>query len=200
MTELKNENDCTIEEMVVRIKKGEVFYFEPLFTRFIPLVKKLNNLYDIRSLEEEDFYQESRIVLHRAIYSFDKERGLRFAGYYKLMLQHRIYSLIRKEGALKRVSDKSSVSYDLITEKSYTHARAFPFKGMKDIATPENIIQVRESTLGYIDTLSTLEKEVFYHFLRGEDFPAIAGKVDCSLDQVRHAYDRCRQKMKKMLL
>ncbi|UJF15757.1 RNA polymerase subunit sigma-70 [Jeotgalibaca sp. MA1X17-3] len=199
MTEIKNENDCTIEEMVMEIKKGEVFYFEPLFMRFIPLVRKLNNLYDIRSLEEEDFYQESRIVLHRAIHSFDRERGLGFAGYYKLMLQHRIYSLIRKEGALKRVSDKSSISYDLITEKNYTHAKAFPFTGVKDIVTPENIIQVRESTSGYIDTLSALEKEVFYHFLRGEDFTVIAEKVDCSLAQVRHAYDRCRLKMKKML-
>lgn len=199
MTEIKNENDCTIEEMVIEIKKGQVYYFEPLFTRFIPLVKKLNNLYDIRSLEEEDFYQESRIVLHRAIHSFDDERGLRFAGYYKLMLQHRIYSLIRKEGALKRISDKSSISYDLITEKNYTHTKAFPFNGTKDIVTPENIIQVRESTSGYIDTLSALEKKVFYHFLRGEEFTTIAEKVDCSLTQVRHAYDRCRQKMKKML-
>lgn len=199
MINMKSENDYTIEEMVLEIQKGEPYYFESLFTRFLPLVKKLNGLYDIRSLEEEDFYQESRIVLHRAIHSFDPERGLKFAGYFKLMLQHRIYSLIRKEGALKRISDKSSISYDMITEKNYTHAKAFPFNGTRDTITPENIIQVRESTSGYLDTLSALEKEVFYYFIRGEEFITIAEKLDCDLIQVRHAYDRCRVKMKKML-
>lgn len=200
MTEMKSENDCTIDEMVTEIQKGEFYYFEPLFIRFLPLVKKLNGLYDLRSMEQDDFYQESRIVLHRAIQSFDRERGLQFAGYYKLMLQHRIYSLIRKEGALKRTSDRSSVSYDLMLENGFSHSKLSSFHDSVNRGTPENIIQVRESTSGYWDTLSVLEKEVFHYFIRGEEFTAIAEKVNCDLNQVRHAYDRCRQKMKKMLL
>lgn len=200
MVDVKNDNDYTVEEMVAGIQAGEGSYFEPLFIRFLPLVKKVNKLYDLRFMEEEDFYQEARIVLHRALEFYREGRGLKFAGYYKLMLQNRVYSLIRREGATKRFSDKSSVSYDVLAEKNAKVISSSSINRTDCFLTPESILQVKESTEGYFDSLSRLEKEVFSQFIQGKTFAEIAEKMDCELDRVKQAYDRCRLKMKKMLM
>lgn len=199
MLSKKNASDCTIEEMVQVLQEGDSYYFEPLFERFTPLVVKFSKMYFLRAMEEEDFRQEARIVLHKSLQTYDQERGMRFAGYFKLMLQHHIYSLIRKDVAYKRTIDKQSLSYDLITEVDSGEKCISGLGTMGSSLSPEDIVQVRESTAGYFDSLSEFEKQVFQHYFDGETFQKIAEALDCECIQVKHAYDRCRQKLKKLL-
>ena len=109
MNEEMELSEHSPEQLVALIQQGHPMYFEELFCRFLPLVKKFNKAYYLRSLEQEDFWQEARMVLHKAVQSYVPEKGLQFASFYKLTLKHHIFSLIRKESALKRKIDKGAV-------------------------------------------------------------------------------------------
>ena len=99
MNEEMELSEHSPEQLVALIQQGHPMYFEELFCRFLPLVKKFNKAYYLRSLEQEDFWQEARMVLHKAVQSYVPEKGLQFASFYKLTLKHHIFSLIRKESA-----------------------------------------------------------------------------------------------------
>lgn len=188
------------EELVGLIKEGETVYFEELFTRFLPLVKKMNAKYYLRFMEKDDFWQEARIVLHKAVVAYDSEKGLQFSGFFKLMLEHHVYSLIRKETALKRKIDKGAVSLDQLMEnEAGSHSnRALNGTTMHQVS-PEDVVQVRESATGYFDGLSLFEQDVFRLYLLGKEFPMIAEELDCEMTQIKNAFDRCKQKMKRLL-
>lgn len=48
------------EQLVALIQQGHSMHFEELFYRFLPLVKKFNRAYYLKSLEQDDFWQEAR--------------------------------------------------------------------------------------------------------------------------------------------
>ena len=92
MNEEMELSEHSPEQLVALIQQGHPMYFEELFCRFLPLVKKFNKAYYLRSLEQEDFWQEARMVLHKAVQSYVPEKGLQFASFYKLTLKHHIFS------------------------------------------------------------------------------------------------------------
>lgn len=190
----------TIEEMVVELKKGDMAFFEPLFLRFQPLVGKISSLYNVRTLDGDDFLQEAQIVLYSAIELYDDEKGLRFASYYKLLLQNRIYSLIRKETATKRTVDHRSVSYESYCAKGGNIDSLTYKNGEVEVQTPEKLFQIKESSQNYVNQLSDFEREVFFYYLEGYENEKIAKLTKRSLTQVRNAYDRCRKKLRDELL
>ena len=63
MNEEMELSEHSPEQLVALIQQGHPMYFEELFCRFLPLVKKFNKAYYLRSLEQEDFWQEARMVL-----------------------------------------------------------------------------------------------------------------------------------------
>jgi len=200
---MENEEEVLLrspEELVGLIKQGETIYFEELFTRFLPLVKKMNNLYYFRFIERDDFWQEARIVMHKAVVAYDPDKGLQFSGFFKLMLEHHVYSLIRKETAQKRKIDKGAISLDQLMENEGNSQldRSFIGKTMDQVSL-EDVVQVRESTDSYFSCLSHFEQDVFTRFLLGKDFSVIAGEMDCETTQIKNAFDRCKQKMKRLL-
>lgn len=188
-----------MEEMVGFLKKGDMSYFDSLFLRFHPLVNKFCTMYRVRTMEREDLYQESRIVLLEAIQLYDGEKGLKFAAYYKLLLQHHIYNLLRKDTAMKRRIDYEAISYDFLHDKNNTENNLHFYKKV-DASSPESILEVKEATMDYFDKLSDFEQEVFRFYLEGLDKKEIAVRINSTLDQVQNAYDRCRQKLKRSLL
>ena len=102
------------------MKEGQIEYFEPLFYRFTPLIKKYMKDYFLEYVEFEDLMQEARLVMLDAVERYDSEKGMRFSGYYRLVLQHHIYGIIRKENAYRRKSDRRAVSFDQLLETSHS--------------------------------------------------------------------------------
>ncbi|CZQ96281.1 sigma-70 family RNA polymerase sigma factor [Trichococcus ilyis] len=200
MQEVVELSENSPEQLVVLIQQGHAMYFEELFYRFLPLVKKFNKVYYLRSLEQEDFWQEARMVLHKAVQAYAPEKGLQFASFYKLTLKHHIFSLIRKESAVKRKIDKGSVSLDEILENQYSNHTEFSFEGVASTRfSPEEIVMVKESASGYFESLSEFEQAVFVRFLKGSAFSAIAEEFDCDVTSIKNAYDRCHRKMRRLL-
>lgn len=184
-----NESGITIEAMVVAIKGGKMEYFEPLFYRFTPLVKRYRKDYFLRSVEYEDLMQEARLVMLDAIERYDSEKGMRFSGYFRLMLQHHIYGIIRKENAHRRRCERSALSFEQLLETSKAAQMSFV-----DFQTPEHILAVREAYLDYGELLSKFEKEVYRLFIRGSSLKDIAKELDVEYIRIKNAIERCRQK------
>ena len=200
MNEEMELSEYSPEQLVALIQQGHSMHFEELFYRFLPLVKKFNRAYYLKSLEQDDFWQEARMVLHKAVQSYVPEKGLQFASFYKLTLKHHIFSLIRKESAVKRRIDKGAVSLDAILENQYSNHTEHSFEGVVSMSfSPEEIVMVKESASGYFESLSDFEQAVFIRFLNGSDFLSIADELDCEVTSIKNAYDRCHRKMKRLL-
>lgn len=196
---INNETGTKVEEMVNNLRSGDSTYFEPLFLCFQPLIRKLRLAYQVRTMEEDDYYQEARIVLHHAIHHYEKDKGLSFGSYYKLLLQNRIFTLIRRETAAKRVINRHTISYDYLEENQHTSASMYLNEKLYH-HSPEQIIQVREATHAELSKLSKFEREVFRYYLEGElDNRMIAIKMGRTLVQVQQAYNRIMKKLKRQL-
>ena len=198
MNEEMELSEHSPEQLVALIQQGHPMYFEELFCRFLPLVKKFNKAYYLRSLEQEDFWQEARMVLHKAVQSYVPEKGLQFASFYKLTLKHHIFSLIRKESAVKRKIDKGAVSLDAILENQYSNHTEYSFEGVVSMNfSPEEIVMVKESASAYFEILSDFEQAVFIRFINGSDFQTIAEELDRAVTSLQNSYDKYHRKKKK---
>ena len=184
-----NESGISIEEMVAAMKEGKIEYFEPLFYRFTPLIKKYMKDYFLEYVEFEDLMQEARLVMLDAVERYDSEKGMRFSGYYRLVLQHHIYGIIRKENAYRRKSDRRAVSFDQLLETSHSVQMKFV-----DFQTPEYLLTLKESYEDYGALLSSFEKEVYLLFIRGLSIKSIASNLNVEYVRVKNALERCRQK------
>ncbi|WP_373786713.1 sigma factor, partial [Jeotgalibaca porci] len=69
-----NESGISNEEMVAAMKEGQIEYFEPLFYRFTPLIKKYMKDYFLEYVEFEDLMQEARLVMLDAVERYDSEK------------------------------------------------------------------------------------------------------------------------------
>ena len=135
------------------------------------------------------------MVLHKAVQSYAPEKGLQFASFYKLTLKHHIFSLIRKESAVKRKIDKGAVSLNAILENQCSNHTEYSFEGVVSMNfSPEEIVMVKESASGYFDILSDFEQAVFIRFINGSDFQTIAEELECEVTSIKNAYDRCHRK------
>ena len=193
-----NDNAFQMEEAIQLMKEGDMSSYEDVFNCFTPLVHYFSKKYKIKDFDADDIFQEARIILLHCIKEYDGRRGLNFPGFYKLMLRNRIYSLIRREQALKRKNEYNDISYsqtpdDQLLDFCVDEARQIEYEGLEDI------IHVREVSSGYFETLSAFEQEVFRYFIKGDSYEAIAAKTAKSPKQVKHAYDRCLQKLKVIL-
>lgn len=184
-----NESGISNEEMVAAMKEGQMEYFEPLFYRFTPLIKKYMKDYFLEYVEFEDLMQEARLVMLDAVERYDSEKGMRFSGYYRLVLQHHIYGIIRKENAYRRKSDRRAVSFDQLLETSHSVQMKFV-----DFQTPEYLLTLKETYEDYGALLSSFEKEVYLLFIRGLSIKSIASNLNVEYVRVKNALERCRQK------
>ncbi|MDO4431960.1 MAG: sigma-70 family RNA polymerase sigma factor [Aerococcaceae bacterium] len=165
--------------------------FDILFQRFTPLFKKCCHLYRITGFDYDDYLQEGRIALYKAIQQFDFERQSYFASFLQLVYKNHLYNLMRKETASKRGGAQGSLILDTeaseILQQYHYHQ-------------PESFAILHEKSQTYVSILSPLEKKVFLDYLACHDFAQIAADLHLPEKQIKNAYDRCRQKFKRHLL
>lgn len=87
--------------------------FEQLFKQYMPLVGKVIKTYHLRNYTRDDWLQEARIAMLKAVEHFDGSQGSQFGAYYKMVLVSHIRSLLRKQFAQKRTVDKQYVLADV---------------------------------------------------------------------------------------
>ena len=60
----------------------------------------------------------------------------------------------------------------------------------------QDMIELKEVHNLFIDSLSSLERKVFFNYQKGDSVREIAKQLVISETQVQSAYDRCRKKLK----
>lgn len=184
------------EELICMIKKGDGYPFQILFKRYHPLVTNLTKEYYLKSYEKEDLWQEARMIFHKTIQTYDKDKGHTFGNFYKLNFKHHVFSLIRKDMAKKRRIEKIAESLDSMIEKGMSPQ--YIMNGKEGLSALD-ILQVKEKLAGYHLTLSKLEQQVFSLYLKNKEVDEIAKQLDCDSLQIKNALDRCKRKMKQIL-
>lgn len=184
------------EELILMIKNGDGYPFKILFKRYHPLVTKMTREYYLKSYELEDLWQEARIVFHKAIQTYDQDKGHTFGNFYKLNFKHHIFSLIRKDMAKKRKIEKIAESLDGMIEKGISPQ--YITNGKEGLSALD-ILQVKEKLAGYHHTLSKFEQKVFSLYLKNNEVDKIAEQLQCDSLQIKNALDRCKRKLKRTL-
>ncbi|WP_262315682.1 sigma-70 family RNA polymerase sigma factor [Lacticaseibacillus parakribbianus] len=83
--------------------------FETLFNQYRPLVYGQLKRYNLRDFDRDDWLQEARIAMYKAVQHFNGRRGSQFGPYYQLVLHSHFNSLLRRQLALKRQSDAQAI-------------------------------------------------------------------------------------------
>lgn len=190
------------EELVEKLKENyDGYAFKELYERFIPLFKSLAASHDIPTFELEDYFQEGRIVIHKAIGLYSIEKNAYFAGFLKMKYQHRLYNLLRHHCAAKRGGTTRPASLDHLinNDEDFEHMSGDNFIKDNKIVSPEALVAIREKTNNYYIDLSDLEGKVMCCYLDGLSIKETAEKLQVKETQARSAYDRCRQKLRKLL-
>ena len=183
----------TNEELVTALRlQFDDTMFEELLWRFRPLIRHFMQMYSILHFDEEDYIQETRIVLQIAL---DRYRGesLYFAGFFKKSLRNHWINLCKHQGALKRVNWAHCLSIE-----ANEHNLAMDVMDSLCLSPEEHVI-IAECKKEYWSHLSKLEKSVFSVFLQGRTVEEIATEVGTTEEKCRNALDRCRSKLQLYL-
>lgn len=171
------------EELLRAARNGDEEAFAALYQKYFPLLLRLKNTYYLRNYVTEDWEQEARIALYQALRTYEKSKGVSFGSYYKSIISNQIYSLLRKQNALKRRDQKDEVSID---QKIETEGPDF----LAEITLQEPLA---------IQQLLLKEAQIFHYYMQGVDFAEMAECLSMDHKQVMSAYGRVKLKIKKHL-
>lgn len=166
--------------------------FEEMFSQYLPIVYSMQSRYSIRDFDFDDWLQEGRIALNDALQSYRKGRGTTFGLYYKMVFENRIRSLLRRQQAKKRLSQRQAVSMEKVGLESFDEH--FQYHEYMD----ENLY-ISEMLLAGEVALSPLENLSLYYYLKGEEPTMIAQLLNESEKAVRNALNRTKNKLKKKM-
>ncbi len=83
--------------------------FAKIFEQYRPLVYKVIRHYYLRDFSDEDWLQEARLAMFKAVKRYDRHNGATFGSYYALVLRAHMNSLVRRHLAKKRAAYSQSV-------------------------------------------------------------------------------------------
>ncbi|MFC4772656.1 sigma-70 family RNA polymerase sigma factor [Enterococcus hermanniensis] len=166
--------------------------FEAMFSKYLPVVYKMQSRYLIRDYDFDDWLQEGRIALNDAMQSYQKGRGTTFGLYYKMIFENRIRSLLRRQQAQKRLAQQHAVSIEKVGQDSFSEQ----FQYQEQI---EENLYICELLSNDTLALSTLETLALHYYLRGEEPKDIALRLAESEKVVRNAINRTKNKLKRIL-
>ncbi len=187
----------TIEALVVGLKKEfNTDVFEHIVNRYVPLYKNCFNQIKVPNYDLEDYYQEAQIIMLEAIDMYDPAKQHRFSGFFKLLYKNRIINLCRADQAYKRGGGVRELSLEYQSNKSQSEINLLDQIENHYHISAQEMIELKEVHNLFIDSLSSLERKVFFNYQKGDSVREIAKQLVISETQVQSAYDRCRKKLK----
>ncbi|MBR2891899.1 MAG: sigma-70 family RNA polymerase sigma factor [Bacilli bacterium] len=170
-TYLENDN-----ELLYLIKNHDEEALELMFKKYENLILSKIQKYHFPKSHKEDYLQEGRIVLLRAIETYKEEFDKTFTRYFELLLQNRFNTLYQK--------NKKYQNHIVLVE-----VEKIDVDNKKEEVLPK-LQDVK------LDTLSFLEKEVFkYHFLENHNIDETSNHLNISNKQVYNTIQRIKNKL-----
>ncbi len=153
-----------------------------LFQKYDKLIiKKAHSFKNIFDLE--DLCQEGKMILNKAIQTFDELYNKTFTRYFEMLIEHRFIDLVRK-----RQRELKNIEIDNEKIESYQ------LKGTEQI---NSLILNEMIDLNY-RKLSEFEQQVFeYKYLRNMKVLEISNYLDTYPVNISNALQRIKKKIKK---
>ena len=86
-----------LAEVVHLAKEDEEEAVTELLRRFDPLIMSIHHHYFFHEMDQDDFAQEARIMMLRAVRKYDENHAVSFAGYYQRCLKNLAVECLRRE-------------------------------------------------------------------------------------------------------
>lgn len=194
------------EELILRIRDGEEKITDYIMEKYKNLVRsKAGSMY-ILGADREDLIQEGMIGLFKAIRDYDIGRDASFATFADLCVARQMYTAVQAAGRKKHAPLNSYVSLYAGngSDKTEEEKELLDSLVSRDEQNPEELLIDRENVerieKAIESELSSFERQVLDLYLTGMKYTEIArvlGKDDKSTD---NALQRCRSKIRKVLL
>ena len=191
----QNTRKITDQELIVYIRdhKNNDQQVMTLFRRYLPLVKSFYRKCSIAGMDFDDWRQESLIVMLRTVHRYDVKHYVSFGAFYRMGLRNRLYDLIRKQNAKKRVPRQALTSFDADENMSTDTL------GDHKAVRPDNSLLVSEKLRKAFQQCSTFEKQVFLGVMDHKTLRELAHVYKCPLSRITNAFQRCQRKCKRSI-
>ena len=97
-----------LKELIAKAKQKKVKAMEELFNQFKPLLKSRANKYSGYGLEYDDLFQQASLIFILAVYDYQEQPPVTFAGYIKKRLEWGLWIYVRKY-----LKEQIEISYGL---------------------------------------------------------------------------------------
>ena len=129
--------------------------------------------------DEEDLYQECRIVLYKAAKRYDSLKGVKFSTYANVCVRNYLVSFLRKYGG-----EKAHMSLDDIPQSELAAFDVYDFEGFFG------------ELEGLFEILTSFERQIFMMYIEHNSYKHIAKILNKSVKSVDNAVYRIKNKIK----
>lgn len=195
--------DFTDNELLEQIKKGNMLAQEYLIDRYKKMVRIKARGYFILGGDTEDIIQEGMIGLYKAIRDFKDEKQVNFYSFAELCITRQIHTAIKSANRQKHIPLNSSLSLNRAVYDENEEVTYIEMLSGSDNSNPESLFISNENKtqlenqIG--DSLSSLEKQVLYLYLRGKSYAEISAALKKDEKSIDNALQRTKKKVTKIL-
>ncbi|QMU07076.1 sigma-70 family RNA polymerase sigma factor [Levilactobacillus suantsaii] len=181
-------DDLQLIELIKRNDDSQAIQI--LFTRYRPVLARLQRQFYLPGHDADDWEQEARLVLYAGAHRFNTQRSRSFGAFYRLSLTHRVYDLIRQSQAQKRRARTISVE---------AQGSFFADTLVDHRVTVREGLELQEAVGQLLPRLSPVERTVFCALLKQATPEAISVQTGWPKERVVAALHRCRRKLRQLL-
>ncbi len=178
------------EELIEKLRAGQVQIQEYLLEKYKPLVKSKCRAMFLVGADKEDLIQEGMIGLFKAIRDFDPDRGTAFASFAKICVERQLYSAVEAAGRKKHLPLNGYISLSEEEEENLLDS---------DVET--KVIEresFRQEYKELLENLSSMEKDVIKLYMQGKTYTEIGDILKKSPKSIDNALQRIKSKFRKI--
>ena len=191
-------DQCSDEELIVRLQKGEKEISDYLMEKYKEFVRKKARAVYLIGGETDDLIQEGMIGLFKAVQDYRPEKETSFRTFAGLCIDRQLYSAIQSSNRQKHLPLNSYVSLSQAGEAEDLEGRWSE--------NPEAVVIDQERTRILKEeirkALSPMENKVLTYYMQGYGYVKIAkllGKnpksIDNALQRIRGKIRACKEEI-----
>ncbi len=199
---MRQYNDFTDEELVIRARDGEEEITEYLMDKYKNLVRSKASTMFILGADREDLIQEGMIGLFKAVRDYDSGRDASFYTFAELCISRQMYTALQASGRKKHSPLNTYVSIYQGHDEEEGVGLIDALENHKE-RNPEEILIDKENVAAIekiIDNdLSAFEKQVLELSMTGMGYVEIAKLLGKDGKSTDNALSRVKMKIRKAL-
>jgi len=192
-----NYSDFSDEELIEKLRAGDVVITDYIMEKYKPLVRKKANAMYIIGGEPEDLIQEGMIGLFKAVRDYNPEKEVSFFSFADICISRQLYSALEASNRKKHMPLNTYISFS-----NQEEADGLNLEQMitEQTISPEQLLIEQEGKQEFFDKLeeklSPMERKVLYLYLEGSSYTQIAEDMGKAPKSIDNTLQRIRGKIK----